>query len=45
MKPPSVDFEDVDRLATLALKSASRRKLKAVDRDIVRGLPRGTEHH
>lgn len=31
-------LRDVDRLATLALKSAARRKLKAVDRDVVRGL-------
>jgi general secretion pathway protein A len=31
-------LRDVDRLATLALKSAARRKLKAVDRDGVRGL-------
>ncbi len=31
-------LRDVDRIATLALKSASRRKLKAVDRDVVRGL-------
>ena len=31
-------LRDVDRIATLALKSAARRKLKSVDRDVVRGL-------
>ena len=31
-------LRDIDRLATLALKSAARRKLKTVDRAVLRGL-------
>lgn len=31
-------LRDVDRLSTLALKSAARRELKSVDRDVLRGL-------
>ena len=31
-------LRDVDRLTTLALKSVARRKLKSVDRDVVRAF-------
>ena len=31
-------LRDIDRIVTLALKAGSRRKLKAVDRDIIAGL-------